>query len=392
MQRLIYYAGCDKIRRRKKKGAYLMKYNGIKSLSFIHKENGELKAVVCTKTPTYEAFIEINGKIYADSFNDAEPYDRKTHVFYLPKLDCKETFFLHLKKFKHGRFAYIKRLCLCDFTEKDERKLLNEYNNSLFTVSSKSEKVCDGVTYTHTIYSDKNGAPVHAFVTEFEADCASLYVGTPNDGYESVNVRATIPDMVKAAEKNGVRSAAAVNADFFDIFGDFHPSGLCVKNGRVVANAKSQRNFIAKLKDGSHVITNKDESPDIINDIEHAASGLQMIVKDGEIYEYAPLEPFSYTRHPRTAVGIRKNGSVILLVVDGRIPEYSNGASLVDLATLMLSLGADRALNLDGGGSSAMYTNKDGELVLHSRPADLFRPKAKLIRKDYNSIIVNIKT
>ena len=79
---------------------------------------------------------------------------------------------------------------------------------------------------------------------------------------------------------------------------------------------------------------------------------------------------------------------MILTVVDGRIPEYSNGASLVDLAKLMIHLGANKAINLDGGGSSAVYVKNGNRYDLRSNPADLIRPRDKLIRKEFNSILV----
>jgi len=58
--------------------------------------------------------------------------------------------------------------------------------------------------------------------------------------------------------------------------------------------------------------------------------------------------------HPRTAVGIDNDtGEVLLLVVDGR-SSASRGYTMLELANLMADLGADEALNLDGGGSSTM--------------------------------------
>ena len=136
------------------------------------------------------------------------------------------------------------------------------------------------------------------------------------------------------------------------------------------------------------MITDTAESNGIVNELSHAAAGLQMIVKDGKLYDFAPLEPFGYVRHPRTAAGVTKDGKVLLLAVDGRIPEYSNGASLVDLANIMLDLGADRAINLDGGGSTIVYTKRDGAFTLHNCPADLIRPRAMLIRKEFNALLV----
>ena len=76
---------------------------------------------------------------------------------------------------------------------------------------------------------------------------------------------------------------------------------------------------------------------------------------------------FAAARHPRTAVGLdTRNGLLWLVVVDGRQAPRSAGMSLPELADLFLSLGVDEAINLDGGGSSAMSLG--GRLV--SSPSD----------------------
>ena len=59
-------------------------------------------------------------------------------------------------------------------------------------------------------------------------------------------------------------------------------------------------------------------------------------------------------RGPRTAFGIDRQGRYILLVVDGRQPNYSVGLTLTELAATMRKLGAVDAMNLDGGGSTVM--------------------------------------
>lgn len=66
-------------------------------------------------------------------------------------------------------------------------------------------------------------------------------------------------------------------------------------------------------------------------------------------------------RHPRTAIGVRSDGRILLLVVDGRRPTHSLGMTIVELAMAMRALGAVEAMNLDGGGSSAMVVG--GRLV-----------------------------
>ncbi len=76
---------------------------------------------------------------------------------------------------------------------------------------------------------------------------------------------------------------------------------------------------------------------------------------------------FSAARHPRTALGFDPHGGRLwIIVVDGRQPDHSDGMTLPELTTLLESLGATEALNLDGGGSSVMVL----EGIPVSRPSD----------------------
>jgi Phosphodiester glycosidase len=63
---------------------------------------------------------------------------------------------------------------------------------------------------------------------------------------------------------------------------------------------------------------------------------------------------FVASRQPRTMAGVRRDGSLLLVTVDGRRPGWSAGVTLREGARVMRSLGARDALNLDGGGSTAM--------------------------------------
>jgi hypothetical protein len=65
-------------------------------------------------------------------------------------------------------------------------------------------------------------------------------------------------------------------------------------------------------------------------------------------------------RNPRTAAGVTRDGKIILLTVDGRRPAHSVGLSIPEVAQVMRGLGAVDAINLDGGGSTAMVV--DGAL------------------------------
>jgi hypothetical protein len=88
----------------------------------------------------------------------------------------------------------------------------------------------------------------------------------------------------------------------------------------------------------------------------------------GATAQVAPME-----RHPRTAAGVTRDGRTLLLVVvDGRRPGWSAGVTLPELARLMIEAGAWDAVNLDGGGSSAMWRREPGEAAgrILNQPSD----------------------
>jgi hypothetical protein len=98
-----------------------------------------------------------------------------------------------------------------------------------------------------------------------------------------------------------------------------------------------------------------------------AMGGGPVLVENGEVRVTWEEEVFFGSgiglptdRHPRTAIGYTEEGDLLLLVVDGR-QGASRGASLIELAEIMISLGAVEAMNLDGGGSSTMVA--DGTLI-----------------------------
>ncbi|WP_349345240.1 phosphodiester glycosidase family protein [Streptomyces rapamycinicus] len=98
-------------------------------------------------------------------------------------------------------------------------------------------------------------------------------------------------------------------------------------------------------------------------------SAAPTLVKDGRIAIDAAAEgtldpehlsfgyAWSNVRQPRTMAGLDKRGRLILATVDGRQPGVSEGFTLEEAARSMRPLGAVQALNLDGGGSTAMAVN-----------------------------------
>lgn len=94
------------------------------------------------------------------------------------------------------------------------------------------------------------------------------------------------------------------------------------------------------------------------------------LVSNGEkVTNIIGIDPTS--RHPRTAVGVKNDGSVFFVAMDGRQTGYSQGATLYEMADLMLSYGAVTAYNFDGGGSTTMALRKTNDtFAVVNEPSD----------------------
>ena len=109
-------------------------------------------------------------------------------------------------------------------------------------------------------------------------------------------------------------------------------------------------------------------------DLRTAMPGGPLLVRDGSLLpqsgwkDEALSDDHLVGRHPRTAIALTGDGQVLLVTVDGRLPAWSAGMRMWELARFLLDRGAVQALSLDGGGSTTMTVA--GELANH--PSDGF--------------------
>jgi exopolysaccharide biosynthesis protein len=132
--------------------------------------------------------------------------------------------------------------------------------------------------------------------------------------------------------------------------------------GAVLSAHGAAKDALAGLKVGDSIVINQTIGGDLDRATDVLGAG-PMLLKNGSLFVTAKLEEFpadiSVGRAPRTALGVTKDGHILLVVVDGRQPEHSIGMTLTELAGFMKELGAIQAMNLDGGGSSEMTVGDD---------------------------------
>ena len=139
------------------------------------------------------------------------------------------------------------------------------------------------------------------------------------------------------------------------------PSGLIMSGGEVVfsdiGGETGKTDLLAFTKEGKMIVGNYSIKELREFGAQEALSFGPVLISNGKMTKIG----VEWGIAPRTAIGQRLDGAVILLVIDGRSLVGSKGASLTELQEVMYKLGAYNAINLDGGKSTTMYY--DGEII-----------------------------
>ena len=126
---------------------------------------------------------------------------------------------------------------------------------------------------------------------------------------------------------------------------------------------------LASLRLGDHVSLTQTLGSNAADRAQVLVSGGPLLVEQGRVQvrtaEEQMAPDIARGRAPRTALGLKKDGTLLLLVLDGR-SATSSGLTLEELAQYLVKLGAESAVNFDGGGSSEMVIN--GRIV--NKPSD----------------------
>lgn len=113
-----------------------------------------------------------------------------------------------------------------------------------------------------------------------------------------------------------------------------------------------------------------------------------LLIWEGSAVPQRDDRTFVTHRHNRTALGRKADGTVVLLVADGRFKNQAEGLTLPELERIMLWMGCTEAINLDGGGSSTMYVQGRPHDGIVNYPSDNRRHDHEGQRPVSNAIVI----
>ena len=201
------------------------------------------------------------------------------------------------------------------------------------------------------------GGTYHGYMAVVQ-DPSRVTVGTCRDSFNS-SAGLVLDELAKRYD-----AVAAINGGAFaDTNGGGNggqPTGLVVSEGKLMhkADTSSQNNLVIGFTQDDILVFGKWTTEEAAKwNIRDAVAFGPALVLNGEPVE---AKGISSGLNPRTAIGQRADGAVLMLVIEGR-QANSLGATYADLIKIMVDFEAVNAANLDGGSSSMLYY--DGEYV-----------------------------
>ncbi|BAY60278.1 hypothetical protein NIES22_03360 [Calothrix brevissima NIES-22] len=228
--------------------------------------------------------------------------------------------------------------------------------------TDEQQVLFQGIVYQRRAISQPRPVTMHIVTVDLTAPGIKPFVtpGNPHKGRRKTFARTTSKFLQE------FQLQLAVNGSYFQQFyeknpwdyyphsGDpTHPLGESISNGLRYSQPKSDKAAICFGKNNlAQIIANGKCPQGTIQGI----AGQEMFVAGGKTVTAQISENKPY---PRLAAAINREGNKLwLIAVDGKQPLYSEGLTLTELAQTAIALGADSAVNLDGGGSVTLVMDK----------------------------------
>lgn len=228
-------------------------------------------------------------------------------------------------------------------------------------LSPESRSLFQGITYQREFRSTPRPVVIHVVQIDLKAPGIGIFVtpGTPTPDLRETNARTT-SEFVKEFNVQ-----LAVNANFFYphsevVPWDYYPrSGDRVNNvGTVISNGKAYSEPDSKFPALCFAANNRAqimENGTCPVGTAYAVAGNTLLLKNGKPIVKNQEEWKQDKSYARVVAAIDKKGEKLwLIVVDGKQRLYSEGFKLNEMTEMVMQLGADTVLNLDGGGSTSL--------------------------------------
>jgi hypothetical protein len=248
------------------------------------------------------------------------------------------------------------------------------YFNRPLPEEVRDQPLFEGVTYTREIRREPHKMIIHVVKIDLDAPGIRFLV-TPGDfqngrAYKARTTSQFLDEFNVQLAINGDSPypwSSSNPLDFYPREGDpVDARGITASRGKIITQSY-QPGYVFPtiyITQDNRVSFNQP-----IGEIYDAISGLEMIVEDGHSVAVSErYEPHEF--NPRTAIALDKSGRILILVqIDGRQPNYSDGATLPELADVVIKYGGYTSAKLDGGGSTALIIEgKDGRPVVLNSP------------------------
>jgi trimeric autotransporter adhesin len=248
--------------------------------------------------------------------------------------------------------------------------------DNMYLVSDTQQNIVPGVTENRLVTNATSGdAQVVGYAVSVDLSNPNTSIAAGYADYNGSQWKMqTVRDQAKAYENahakdegNKKTVVAAFNADIFNMSTGKPTGGPLVMNGTCYV-ANLGKSYFGITKDGKAVIGDN-LTQETLDTLREAVGGFYVIVKNGKPYGHGTVRS---SLVPKTAVGIKADGSVVFYVADGRNYPISCGLDDYDLARIMIGLGCVDVLNLDGGGSATYLAKYEGDNYLScaNNPSD----------------------
>ena len=269
-----------------------------------------------------------------------------------PSESARDLFVLSLREtsaagFVAGIFLDEEEIALIEEANKPD-EILENIDTSLITIAAKTEKEEGG--------EEAKGEEIEIFdVSGATFKGKMMVVSDPERVIVGVSNRLGAAGQLLPAMIESYGGVGGTNAGGFDdpngTGNGGIPLGVVIHEGQLLSGANTRAATAVIDYDGILHVGNFTGNEAMALNAEWAVSFGPVLVVNGE-----KCDGLSSGLNPRTAIGQRSDGAILLLVINGR-QVGSMGATYEDVADVMLSYGAVNALNLDGGSSSSMLYN-----------------------------------